>query len=67
MTRNEGTFDRVARGILVLVLLALAFLGGLQGALFWIALVVGILMLVTAATGFCLLYRLLGINTCSVR
>lgn len=67
MTRNEGTLDRAIRGILGVILLALAFLAGLHGALYWIALVVGIVMLVTALTGFCPAYRLLGVNTCSTR
>ena len=65
MTRNEGTTDRVLRGIAGLVLLALAFFAGLAGALYWIALAVGIVMLATAVTGFCPAYRLLGLKTCS--
>ncbi|KIT15804.1 YgaP family membrane protein [Jannaschia aquimarina] len=65
MTRNEGTIDRALRGIAGLVLLALAFFAGLTGALYWIALVVGIVMLATAVTGFCPAYRLLGLKTCS--
>jgi hypothetical protein len=65
MTRNEGTIDRVLRGIAGLVLLALAFFAGLTGALYWIALAVGIVMLATAVTGFCPAYRLLGLKTCS--
>ncbi len=63
MTRNEGTADRVARALLGAVLVALA-LWSLAGALYWIALIVGIVLLVTAATGFCPAYRLLGIRTC---
>lgn len=65
MTKNEGKMDQMIRLILGVVLLGLAFFGGLSGALYWIALVVGVVMLVTSVTGFCPLYRVFGINTCN--
>ena len=65
MTRNEGTADRLIRGALGLILLALALFGSLSStAVYWGALIVGLVLVVTALTGFCGIYRLLGVNTC---
>jgi hypothetical protein len=64
MTVNEGKTDRILRALAGAVLLALAFLAGLGGAAFWALLAVGAVMLATAATGFCPVYRLLGLKTC---
>lgn len=68
MTLNEGKTDRILRAILGIVLIALPFLGDLalfaNPVLFWGALIVGLVLLLTAITGFCPAYRLLGMNTC---
>ncbi|SIS75962.1 Protein of unknown function [Roseivivax lentus] len=68
MTTNVGTIDRIARGILGLVLLYLAFLSGVPafeaGLLKWIAALVGLVMLGTAAMRSCPLYTMLGMSTC---
>jgi predicted small integral membrane protein len=64
MTVNEGKTDRILRALAGAVLLALAFLAGLGGTAFWVALAIGVVMLATAATGFCPAYRLLGLKTC---
>ena len=68
MSINVGTFDRVFRAILGLVLLYLAFLSGLpafDGAILkYGAALVGIAMLVTAATRVCPLYSIFGFKTC---
>jgi hypothetical protein len=66
MQANEGTVDRIVRLVLGAVLLwaGLWPLGGLGGAVWGIvAAVVGLILLFTAATGFCLIYRILGIST----
>ena len=62
MTRNEGTLDRGARIVLGLILLSLVFIGpqSLWG-------LVGLIPLTTGLAGFCPLYRLLGISTCSIK
>lgn len=60
MTRNEGTIDRAVRVLLGLVLLAFVFVGPKT----WVGLV-GIVPLVTGLVGFCPLYRLIGVRTCS--
>ncbi len=59
---NEGTADRIIRLVLGIILIA-AGVFVLGGVLKIVALVVGIVMLFTAATGFCLPYRLLNIST----
>lgn len=62
MKVNEGSTDRYLRIAFGLVLFALALMtGGLISTIFWI---LGTVMLVTGLTGFCLLYTLLGMNTC---
>lgn len=62
MTRNESTLDRSARIVLGLILLSLVFVGpqSLWG-------LVGLIPLTTGLAGFCPLYRLLGISTCSIK
>ena len=61
MKANIGTIDRVIRAVVGLALIAATLLGyiGLWG---WI----GVVPLITAGTGFCMLYRLLGVNTCAM-
>ncbi|MCR9127147.1 MAG: DUF2892 domain-containing protein [Rhodobacteraceae bacterium] len=68
MTANVGTLDRVLRAALGLALLALAVFGGfpaLDTALVKTGLiVVGIVMLVVAATRVCPVYSVFGFKTC---
>jgi hypothetical protein len=58
---NEHPIERAIRAVLGILLLTLVFVGP-QTAWGWL----GIIPLVTAVTGFCPLYSLLGINTCPV-
>lgn len=67
MQKNVGSIDRAIRAVVGIALLAVYFIGGLQGALGIVALVAGIVMLGTAAIGWCPPYSLLGINTCGVK
>jgi hypothetical protein len=60
LATNEGAADRGIRIILGIVLLALVFAGP-KTPWGWL----GLLPLVTGLTGTCLLYSLMGINTCS--
>lgn len=68
MTMNVGTFDRIARGVIGLVLLYLAFFSGLS--LFdgvvakYAGAIIGVVMLVVSVTRICPLYTVLGIKTC---
>ena len=67
MQKNVGSIDRAIRALVGIVLLAVYFLGAVGGTLGIVALVAGIVMLGTAAIGWCPPYALLGINTCGVK
>ncbi|WP_454978637.1 YgaP family membrane protein [Corynebacterium propinquum] len=66
MKRNESNQDRGIRAVLgiIALLVGLFAVGGFLRALL---IIVGLVLIITAAVGFCPLYRLLGINTCKVR
>lgn len=63
MKKNESNIDRLIRAILGVAVIYLVFHFGLVG--FWAILgyVVGLLLLFTAATGYCYLYTALGIGS----
>jgi len=68
MEKNECTSDRVVRVILGMILLYVgAIYMELSGILSYIVVIVGLLLLVTGLIGFCLLYSVLGMNTCKPR
>ena len=61
--RNQATLDRWLRAILAAVSAILAVAVGsssLGGVILWI---VAVVLALTAATGFCPLYRVLGVST----
>ena len=68
MTTNVGTLDRALRTALGIGLLYLAFLSGLpafDGALLkYGAAIVGVVMIVVAASRVCPIYSIFGIKTC---
>jgi hypothetical protein len=66
MVRNESNVDRTVRALVGAVLLIAWVAGWLTGTLAVVLGVVGIVLLATAAMGFCPLYRVLGISTCPV-
>ncbi len=63
MQKNVGTIDRAIRGLVGIALLVVFATGMLEGTGGIIALIVGVVMLGTAAIGWCPPYTLLGINT----
>lgn len=68
MSVNAGKSDRLVRAVLGFVLIVLPFVSGwaLFGAT-WATVVsvfLGLVMLATAATGWCALYAIPGIRTC---
>lgn len=69
LTRNVGRRDRIARALLGVALLALAGGGMLLGysGIGVVGIVAGGALLFNAATQFCGLYALLGVDTCSRR
>lgn len=63
MLTNVGSTDRIVRVVLALVAAVAAFLVGAESALGLVLLAVAAILVVTAAVGFCPLYRLLGANS----
>ncbi|MBX5465892.1 MAG: DUF2892 domain-containing protein [Firmicutes bacterium] len=58
---NESATDRIARIVVGAVVLGLGIFAGVPWAWLWD--VVGALLLATGLSGFCLVYRLFGIDT----
>lgn len=64
--RNEHEIDRIVRAVVGVAAGVGAFMVGFSGVWGWLLAVVGVIMLGTAAVGFCPLYRIFGISTCAV-
>lgn len=62
MKGNESTRDRVLRALTGAMLLALGYFSR-SGWLRIVFIALGAILLVTAATGYCTIYTLLGIKT----
>lgn len=62
MKANVGGIDRILRLVLGLALIGLT-LSGTIGAWGWL----GLVLVGTAAIGFCPLYPLIGLNTCPMK
>jgi hypothetical protein len=67
LPQNVGSFDRLARVVLGIGLVAAALGGAVTGPLLAVAWIVAAIMLVTGAIGFCPLYFVLGISTAGNR
>jgi len=63
MKLNESNVERIIRVVVGIILLYLGFGGALGGALAIVADVLGVVMLLTGAVGFCPLYRLFNFST----
>jgi hypothetical protein len=63
MKQNESNVDRIIRAVAGVVLLYLGFGGVLGGTLAIVADVLGVVLLITGAVGFCPLYTLLKFST----
>lgn len=66
MQTNESNLDRGIRAVIAVAAVIGAFAVGLSSVLGIVLLVVAVVMAVTAASGFCPLYRVLGLSTCPV-
>jgi uncharacterized membrane protein (UPF0136 family) len=66
MITNESNIDRIIRVVIGVVAFIAAFAVGLGSVAGIVLAVVGAVMLVTAAIGFCPLYRIFGMSTCKV-
>ncbi|MCC2607678.1 YgaP family membrane protein [Planctobacterium marinum] len=60
---NVGVLDTAIRGVMACLLLALAVEQLFSVAVTLLLFVMGSALFVSSATGFCLLYKLLGIDT----
>jgi len=60
MEKNMATWDRALRVVLAVIFIYLALT---QGGAFWILGVLGVVFIVTAALGFCPLYKIFGFKT----
>lgn len=67
MTANVGTADRVIRAVLAVVAAIVGFSVGAGSVLGIVLLVIAAVLLVTAAVGFCPLYRLVGLSTAKAK
>jgi hypothetical protein len=63
MKTNESNVDRIIRVIAGIVLLFLGFGGTLSGGVAVVADVLGVVMLLTGAVGFCPLYAVFKFST----
>jgi predicted RND superfamily exporter protein len=66
MIKNESNLDRGIRVVLAVLAIAAAFALGLPSVPGVLLLVVAAVLGVTAAVGFCPLYRVFGLSTCPV-
>jgi hypothetical protein len=64
MTKNEGNTDRIIRAVVAVAAFGAAAAVGFDSGAGIALVVVGAIMAVTAAVGFCPLYRVVGISTC---
>ncbi len=68
MKKNVGTIDRVVRVIAGLVLIGLGLATiGTMGAWAYVGIVVGVVLVATAAISFCPIWMVLGVNTCETK
>lgn len=65
LAKNMGQTDRIIRTILGAALIVAWFM--VSGSFAWLLLVVGLVLLATAAIGSCPPYALLGISTCKMK
>jgi len=63
MDKNAGTFDRIVRVVIGIILLYAVAAGMVHGIVMYVAGILGLMMLVTAALAYCPLYPALKIDT----
>ena len=67
LTKNVGSIDKTIRLVAGLLLAAYAILGaGLSSAMGILALVVGVVLIVTGVVNFCPLFKILGISSTKI-
>lgn len=63
MDRNVGTRDAVARGVIAVLLAGFGLFAAIPGYLSFAAVLVGIILMATALTRECPIYRMLHVAT----
>ncbi len=63
MKKNMGTADRVIRAIIGVAIAIFIAAGQVTGTATWVLGIVAVIMLLTAATGYCPAYGPFGIST----
>ncbi len=63
MVKNVGSPDKIARYLIAVVAIIAAFLVGAGTVLGIILFLVAAIMVLTAALGFCPIWRIVGVNT----
>ena len=63
MVKNVGSPDKIARYVIALIAVIAALMVGAGSVLGIILFVVAAIMVVTAAVGFCPIWRAFGVNT----
>lgn len=67
MKKNLGSIDKTIRIIIAVALALLYYFNVVTGTLAYILMAVAIILLLTSLINFCPLYRILGVNTCSIK
>jgi len=67
MKKNIGNGDRFLRIMIGIIALILVMGNVVEGTWMWVALAVGLLMVLTSSIQFCPVYSLFGVNTCKVK
>lgn len=60
---NVGTLDRIVRAIVGIALIAAPFIAGWPMVIMIISVIVGVVLVATAAFSFCPIYALLGLSS----
>ena len=63
MKQNIGNFDRVVRGVLAIILIALNAKGIIFGGTAVAGIIIAIVFILTSLVGFCPFYELLGFSS----
>jgi hypothetical protein len=67
MKKNVGNGDRFLRIMIGIIALILVMGNVVEGVWMWIALGVGVSMVLTSSVQFCPAYAILGIDTCKMK
>mgnify|MGYP006280184907 FL=1 len=67
MKKNVGTADQIIRVVIAAIAAGLIIFKALTGTWAIVVGIVGVVMLITAVTGFCGLYKVFGMSTCPAK